>query len=110
MSLEKWAIVKSAIFDESLARMKITFHDLSEKLDKFTQTKISDPIWRKYGKHDRRLTGKLTGLHHCHLRDDAVLIYRLGQKCIMLICILPHSEIEGRRLALTADRLSKYKI
>jgi mRNA-degrading endonuclease YafQ of YafQ-DinJ toxin-antitoxin module len=106
-ALRSWSVEKSIDFERTLARMRVTFPDLPEKLEKFLATKIDDPVFSKYGKHDRRMVGHLHGLYHCHLRDDAVLIYALSQKVIRLICVTPHAEIEGRRLKLTAQRIAK---
>jgi mRNA-degrading endonuclease YafQ of YafQ-DinJ toxin-antitoxin module len=100
-----WAVERSDLFGESLAKMTITFPDLREKLDKFLEIKREDPIRARYGKHDRRMTGDLAGFWHCHLRDDAVLIYQLSGKTMTLIYIAPHAEIEGKRLKQTAKRL-----
>lgn len=101
----KWAVDRSELFDASLARQSIVFPDLQDKLNKFLETKLDDPIQRRYGKHDRRMTNDLAGFWHCHLRDDAVLIYRLAGKVMTLVYIAPHAEIEGKRLKQTAKRL-----
>jgi len=85
--------------------MCVTFPDLREKLRKFLDTKIADPIQSKYGKHDRRMRGDLSGFHHCHLRDDAVLIYEITAKALKLVYVSAHAEIEGKRLKITARRL-----
>ncbi len=103
-----WGVVQSDEFASSMAKMLITFPDLKRKLKKFLDAKIDDPVNNKYGKHDRRMVGDLAGFYHCHLRDDAVLIYGLSKRVITLICVTPHAEIEGRRLRLTARRLSQF--
>jgi len=103
-----WEVSRSSIFDESLSRMLNTFPDLKIKLLKFVASKIADPINLRYGKHDRRMVGYLSGFWHCHLRDDAVLIYRVGDRTLTLIYLAPHAEIEGRRLHRTAKRLSQF--
>lgn len=100
-----WKVERSELFDDSLARATEVFSDLGDKLDKFLVTKIEDPIQSRYGKHDRRMTGDLAGFWHCHLRDDAVLIYQLSGKTMTLVYIAPHAEIEGKRLKQTAKRL-----
>lgn len=107
LGLKHWKVRKSPLFDESLARMSVVFPDLNDKLHKFIQTKVSDPIRNKYGKHDRRMHGDLAGFQHCHLRDDAVLIYELANREITLVYVSSHAEIEGKRLKLTARRLQQ---
>jgi mRNA-degrading endonuclease YafQ of YafQ-DinJ toxin-antitoxin module len=104
----EWRVDRSEIFDESLNRMTVVFADLPDKLGKFLTTKIVNPIVHRYGKHDRRLTGDLAGFYHCHLRDDAVLIYSLANRVMTLIYVAPHAEIEGKRLKLTARRLAPF--
>lgn len=103
-----WTITKTDIFDESLARHSVVFPDLPEKLNKFAGLKRENPIRARYGKHDSPLSSRLVGFWHCHLRDDAVLIYNLVNRAINLVCIVSHAEIEGRRLGTMAERLSKY--
>jgi mRNA-degrading endonuclease YafQ of YafQ-DinJ toxin-antitoxin module len=88
--------------------MATTFPDIRTKLNKFVETKIRDPLTARYGKHDRRMIGDLTGFWHCHLRDDAVLIYSLSQRVMTLVYLAPHAEIEGKRLKMTARRLSQF--
>lgn len=102
-----WRVERSELFDDSFDRAALIFTDLEDKLEKFLIAKIADPIHNKYGKHDRRMIGDLSGFHHCHLRDDAVLIYSLSQKVLTLVYVAPHAEIEGKRLKLTARRLSR---
>lgn len=100
-----WTIERSELFEDSLNRSKEVFPDIGGKLDKFLATKSQDPLQNRYGKHDRRMTGDLAGFWHCHLRDDAVLIYQLHGKTMTLVYIAPHAEIEGKRLKQTAKRL-----
>lgn len=83
----------------------MVFPDLKDKLDKFLSIKRDDPVQNRYGKHDRRMVGDLAGFWHCHLRDDAVLIYQLHGRTMTLVYIAPHAEIEGKRLKQTAKRL-----
>jgi mRNA-degrading endonuclease YafQ of YafQ-DinJ toxin-antitoxin module len=103
-----WRVDRSELFDDSLERMKVVFADLPDKVNKFLATKSPNPLLYKYGKHDRRMTGDLAGFYHCHLRDDAVLIYSLSNRVMSLIYIAPHAEIEGKRLKTTARRLSQF--
>jgi mRNA-degrading endonuclease YafQ of YafQ-DinJ toxin-antitoxin module len=103
-----WQVGRSEIFDDSLTRMSVVFPDLSDKLDKFLDAKAIDPLQNRYGKHDRRLTGDLAGFWHCHLRDDAVLIYSLANRTMSLVYVAAHAEIEGKRLKSTASRLEQY--
>ena len=100
-----WTVERSELFDDSLSKIAITFPDVGERLDKFVETKKNDPLKTRYGKHDRRMIGDLAGFWHCHLRDDAVLIYSLGGKKMTLVYVAPHAEIEGKRLKQTAKRL-----
>jgi mRNA-degrading endonuclease YafQ of YafQ-DinJ toxin-antitoxin module len=80
------------------------FPDLPAKISKFVETKKDNPLMARFGKHDSRMIGTLAGLWHCHLRDDAVLIYCLKNKCIHLIAVVSHADIEGKRLRATAAR------
>lgn len=100
-----WKIERSELFEESMKRASVVFSDLPDRLDKFLATKASDPFTNRYGKHDRRMVGDLAGFWHCHLRDDAVLIYQLRNMTMTLVYIAPHAEIEGKRLKQTAKRL-----
>lgn len=104
-SKSAWAVERSELFDDSFGRAAVVFTDLNDKLEKFLKIKSDDPIQNRYGKHDRRMTGDLAGFWHCHLRDDAVLIYQLSGKTMTLVYIAPHAEIEGKRLKQTAKRL-----
>lgn len=101
----QWGVSRSSIFDQSLADNLRVFPDLADKLAKFVAVKADNPVAAKYGKHDRPLTGGLVGLWHCHLRDDAILIYRLRNRCLHLVYIATHAEVEGKRLKMTKTRL-----
>lgn len=89
----------SSIFAESLAATRRIFPDIDEKIKRFVATKLPNPIAReaKYGKHDGPMTGPLAGFYHCHLRDDAILIYRLAGRSILMVCVVSHAETEGKR-------------
>ena len=102
---QAWGVTKSKIFDSSCEEMAKTFSNILEKLNGFISVKLPNPPATMFGKHDRPMTGQLAGLWHCHLRDDAVLIYRLKNRCIHLICVVKHAEIEGKRLRTFATRL-----
>ncbi len=106
-----WQISQSPIFAPSLVEHLRVFPDLKEKLAKFTQVKLPNPLepGARYGKHDGPFTGPLVGFFHCHLRDDAILIYRLVNRCVHLIAIVSHAEIEGKRHKQTAKRLAAFK-
>lgn len=101
----EWGVSKSPIFEQSLKNNLKTFPDLKEKLAKFIDVKLPNPLSTKYGKHDRPMTGELVGFWHCHLRDDAVLIYTLKNRNINLIYIATHAELEGKRLRRTGKKL-----
>jgi mRNA-degrading endonuclease YafQ of YafQ-DinJ toxin-antitoxin module len=104
----KWSFTHSPVFQESLERNAIVFNDLPEKLQKFKDVKGEDPLRCRYGKHDGPMTGRFKGYHHAHLRDDAILIYKLKNKAVDLVYISSHAEIEGKRCKNTLDRLSVY--
>jgi mRNA-degrading endonuclease YafQ of YafQ-DinJ toxin-antitoxin module len=103
--LPGWRISESSVFRDSLVRNTRIFSDLPHRLAKFIEVKIADPLSVRYGKHDRRLTGDLGNYYHCHLRDDAVLIYGMKNKTISLVYIAPHAEIQGKRLKCVAKKL-----
>lgn len=106
---EEWSVSKTDIFDETLRENLRIFPDLNEKLIKFIDVKAGNPLQSRYGKHDRPFTGDvLKGFHHCHLRDDAILIYKLERRTIVLVAIVSHAEIEGKRMQRTAKRLAPY--
>lgn len=101
----EWGITYSPIFESSLIEQLQTFPDLADKLARFVAIKKPNPVAATCGKHDRPMTGELVGLWHCHLRDDAVLIYRLKNHCIHFVCIVTHAQIEGKRLKMTRSRI-----
>jgi mRNA-degrading endonuclease YafQ of YafQ-DinJ toxin-antitoxin module len=104
----KWACTHSPVFQESLDRNTVVFRDLPQKLERFMEVKLSDPLRNRYGKHDSPMTGRFKGYYHAHLRDDAILIYTLKDRAVNLIYVSTHAEIEGRRCGLTHDRISAY--
>lgn len=103
---QDWSIREAVGFRDSLIRNAKIFPDLPEKLAKFIEVKACDPLHGRYGKHDKRMTGPLSGFYNCHLKDDAVLIYKVKDRTIVLIYVAAHAELEGRRLANTARRLA----
>lgn len=105
-----WGISQSPIFVASLDENLRIFPDLKEKLAKFTSVKLPNPVapQARYGKHDSPMTGPLVGFWHCHLRDDAILIYNFANRCVNLVCIVSHAEIEGKRAKLTGKRIAPY--
>lgn len=107
---EPWKIVASDIFAESVAKTRRIFRDIDEKIVKFSEVKLANPIANKYGKHDGPMTPgtPLAGFLHCHLRDDAILIYRLGNRQIFLVCIVSHADIEGKRGNKLGKSLRQY--
>lgn len=104
-----WTVTTTPLFEASLRAHLRVFPDLREKLAKFIDTKIANPLASRYGKHDRAFTGPLVGFNHCHLRDDAILIYNLKNRSINLVCIVSHSEIEGKRMKAVISRIAPYK-
>lgn len=105
---QPWGITRTAIFDESLRDNLKEYPDLKERLLRFIEQKSPNPLQTRYGKHDRPFTGPLVGFAHCHLRPDAILIYTLANRCINLIMMCSHSEIEGKRMKSTRKKLSAY--
>ena len=99
-----WGITRGSLFDQSLLDNLRTFPNLPDKLNAFTDTKIQNPLSSRFGKHDSPMTGPLVGFWHCHLRDDAFLIYLLKNRCIHLVYIASHSEIKGKRAKLLKSR------
>jgi mRNA-degrading endonuclease YafQ of YafQ-DinJ toxin-antitoxin module len=94
-------------FVPSLERNRTIFPDLSEKLIKFIQVKMNDPLNGRFGKHDSPFASgtPLAGFKHCHLRDDAILIYTMAGGCLNLYYICPHKEIEGKMTKKTSGLL-----
>jgi len=105
---QPWGVSKTDIFDESLRRHMRVFRDLDVKLAKFLEVKIDNPMMNRYGKHDGPFSGPLVGFHHCHLRDDAILIYNLANRCINLVLIVSHAEIEKRAAVATANKIAPF--
>lgn len=105
---QNWSVTHSPIFQESLERNAIVFSDLPEKLRKFKEVKGTDPLRNRYGKHDAPMTGAFKGFFHAHLRDDAILIYKLRDRKLDLVYISSHAEIEGKRCRVTRQRLEAY--
>ena len=96
----EFGVVEGKHFAASLTKAEKIFPDLKEKLKKFLEVKKSDPLRGRYGKHDGPFaTGTpLAGYMHCHLRDDAILIYTMKNRNINLLLICSHAEIEGKRI------------
>lgn len=105
-----WGVSYSDIFADSLRENTVIFADLPDRVEKFIEAKSADPLSVRYGKHDRPMTGALVGFWHTHLKDDAVLVYNLVNRCVNLVYIAKHSEIEGNRLRKTAERLAAYNV
>jgi mRNA-degrading endonuclease YafQ of YafQ-DinJ toxin-antitoxin module len=99
------------LFQETLKRHMVIFSDLPEKLKKFTAIKKDNPLTNRYGKHDGPFAhgSPLAGFWHCHLRDDAILIYNLKNRAINLVAIVAHAEIEGNRRKAVVKQISPYK-
>ena len=94
-------VVMGSKFEESLKKHERIFPDLREKLKKFVDVKKDNPLQGRYGKHDSPFsTGTpLAGYMHCHLRDDAILIYTMKNRNINLLLICSHAEIDGSKKA-----------
>ena len=106
-----WSVEYAPCFEQSITDAQVIFPDIREKLKKFIDYKLANPVINTYGKHDKLMVPKtpLAGFCGCHLRDDAVLIYRLKNRVIFLIKIVSHAEIEGKRLRLLAQQLAPYR-
>ena len=100
-----WGVSFSDLFKPSLESTQRIFRDIQNKVDRFVEIKTPNPLSNLAGKHDRPCTGALTGLWHTHLRDDAVLLYKLKNRCVHMICVVPHADIEGKRLKQTRQNL-----
>lgn len=103
----RWDTTRSSLFEDSLARNTVVFKDLPEKLERFIDIKLADPMHARYGKHDGPMSGPFKGFNHAHLRDDAIMIYTLKGRKLNLIYIATHAEVEGKRCARTAERLTR---
>lgn len=103
-----FGLSKSSEFDESLKRNMRIFPDLREKLEKFIELKLADPLNSKYGKHDGPFKAgtPLAGFNHCHLRDDAVLIYTMRNRTLNLVLICTHAEMEGKNTMKLSKKLN----
>jgi mRNA-degrading endonuclease YafQ of YafQ-DinJ toxin-antitoxin module len=97
----EFGVVMGSKFEESLKKHERVFPDLREKLKKFIEVKKDNPIQGRYGKHDSPFsTGTpLAGYMHCHLRDDAILIYTMKNRNINLLLVCSHAEIDGAKKA-----------
>jgi hypothetical protein len=54
---QPWGVSRTDIFEASLKALLPTFADLAEKLVKFIDVKLQNPLTMKYGKHDSPMTG-----------------------------------------------------
>lgn len=104
-----WGVTRSDMFEESFKNCLRIFPNLDAKLLSFLEAKLQNPLTVRYGKHDRPFTGPLIGFSHCHLRDDAILIYTLRNRSINLICVVNHAQIEGKRARAMSKRLEPYR-
>jgi mRNA-degrading endonuclease YafQ of YafQ-DinJ toxin-antitoxin module len=100
-------ITMGSKFEESLKQNEIIFPDLREKLKKFIEVKKSDPLNGRYGKHDSPFAKgtPLAGYMHCHLRDDAILIYTMKNRSINLLLICNHAAIDGSKKATKVAKI-----
>lgn len=103
-----WGASYGDLFQASLLAMLPKVPDLSDRLKRFIAIKLPNPMDRHalVGKHDRPFTGPLVGFWHCHLAADAILIYRLHNRCVQLNMICQHADIEGKRAKAVAKRLA----
>lgn len=106
-----WGVEMSEIFQSSMDKAKLRYSDIYDHLDRFLILKTPDPVsGPRFGNNDGPFTGPLlSGFLHCHLREDAVLIYRLRDRKIFLIKVVSHSETEGRKQKILSKELSPYK-
>lgn len=69
---------------------------LAKRYQKFIETK-SAGIDRPFGTRDYPLVyGNLSGYKHCHLADDALLIYRRDRSTIISEYVATHRELKKR--------------
>lgn len=103
-----WGVSKTPLFDPSMQTMLPKVPDLRDRLQRFINIKLPNPIdpHAKAGKHDRPFTHVLVGFWHTHLAPDAILIYRLINRTIQLVAVCQHADIEGRRLEQMAKKLT----
>jgi mRNA-degrading endonuclease YafQ of YafQ-DinJ toxin-antitoxin module len=101
----EWGFTYSPLFESSLRENIRIFPDLPAKMERFITLKKDNPFTTPFGRSDRPMTGPLAGLWHCHLFDDAVLIYRLKDRCVHCVCIVTHADMEGKRQKTTVHRL-----
>lgn len=106
-----WGVTVSSMFAQSVLDTRKIFPDIEERIKKFVAVKQPNPIDpnNRYGKHDRQFTGPLVGFWHCHLRDDAILIYKLANHSIFLVAVVSHADIEGKRAQKMAKKLSVFE-
>lgn len=103
-----WGISRTDLFEPSLKNRMRVFPDLPEKLAKFIEVKMQNPVMARYGKHDSPFTGPLVGFWHCHLRDDAILIYNLKNRCVNLVMIVSHADIEKKAAVGIARKIAPH--
>jgi mRNA-degrading endonuclease YafQ of YafQ-DinJ toxin-antitoxin module len=104
-----WGISRTNLFDTSLKAMLAKVPDLRDRLKRFIDIKIPNPIGSQalVGKHDRPFTAELAGFWHCHLAKDLILIYRLHARSVQLVLLCQHAEIEGRHLQTMSRKLER---
>ena len=103
-----WGVSKTPAFDPSFNAMLPKVPDLDERLARFLNIKLPNPLspTAKAGKNDRPFTVPLQPFWHAHLAPDAILIYRLLNRTIQLVLVCQHADIEGKRMKLMAKRLA----
>jgi mRNA-degrading endonuclease YafQ of YafQ-DinJ toxin-antitoxin module len=103
-----WGISRTDLFDTSFQAMLTKVPDLRERLTRFTAIKLPNPLsaTAQAGKHDRPFTAVLVGFWHCHLAADLILIYRLHNRCVQLVLLCQHADIEGKRAKAMAKKLA----
>jgi mRNA-degrading endonuclease YafQ of YafQ-DinJ toxin-antitoxin module len=104
-----WGVTKSPLFDASFSAMLPKAPDLPERLARFLDIKLPNPLspTARAGKADSALKPPFQGLWHCHLAPDVILIYRLVNRSIQLMLICQHADIEGKRMKATARTLAQ---
>jgi mRNA-degrading endonuclease YafQ of YafQ-DinJ toxin-antitoxin module len=103
-----WGVSRTDLFDTSLQAMLMKVPDVRERLTRFIGIKLPNPLSNTAlaGKHDRPFTGPLVGFWHCHLAADLILIYRLQDRCVQLVLLCQHADIEGKRAKTIAKKLA----
>lgn len=94
-------------FEASYLDKRKTYPDLDARYEAFVSLK-SHNIMTPFGKNDYPFglgTGMtLAGYMHCHLKPDALLIYRRDGSVITMVYVATHREIRDKNAAVTVKK------